>query len=363
MNNQLWASAGRSRPKRLLTVLMCLLLTVMMMPVAAAAQLQDEEGGSKSLQLIFKDGELALSGVRFDFYQISGKASETESEAQNAQSGSQDRAEEAAAAFVQAQGIQPVFSGTTDENGQLLVPELKAGSYLISGEEKTLDHVKYVPQKSVVNLEAAGTVDDAGGTDPVVVSVKFTKEAAQQDAAPDAQKSGDSDPAEKNRSDNSGESGADADSNPADDPDDQPAEVTKMDSSDASAEKVTIAVDKIWVHDGNSASAKPDQATVNLKGSDGTELKETISGNGSCSFKDLPVTDKDGKTITYTITETAVADYATAMASGSKTTSEAIAKAQESAVKANADTVITAVKAATDNQITLTKDQAELLLS
>ena len=109
MNNQLRASAGRSRPKKLLTVLMCLLLTVMMMPAAAAAQLQDEEGGSKTLQLIFKDGELALSGVRFDFYQISGKTSETESEAQDAQSGSQDHAEEAAAAFVQAQGIQPVL--------------------------------------------------------------------------------------------------------------------------------------------------------------------------------------------------------------------------------------------------------------
>ena len=78
---------------------------------------------------------------------------------------------------------------------------------------------------------------------------------------------------------------------------------------------VTVSGTKTWV-DGNNKYGRPDSITVNLTGKAGDETVVskskvvTASSNWTYEFTDLPEY-KDGKKITYTISENAVKDYDT----------------------------------------------------
>ena len=75
--------------------------------------------------------------------------------------------------------------------------------------------------------------------------------------------------------------------------------------------KTSIDVTKKWTDSGNKAGARPSKVTIYLLANGektGDELILTKENNWTGSFEDLPV-KKDGKTIVYTISEKAVANY------------------------------------------------------
>ena len=79
-------------------------------------------------------------------------------------------------------------------------------------------------------------------------------------------------------------------------------------------ETITVSGVKTWDDNDDEAKKRPSQITVNLL-ADGTQIKDTrvsadASGNWTYSFADLPAY-KDGKKITYSITEDAVLGYKT----------------------------------------------------
>ena len=99
-------------------------------------------------------------------------------------------------------------------------------------------------------------------------------------------------------------------------------------------EKVNIPVTKVWNDSNNQDGKRPQSITVRLL-ADGTEVDSktvTEADNWACSFSNLPKY-KDGKKITYTVTEDAVAGYTTAISGTTITNTHTPETTQASATK------------------------------
>jgi hypothetical protein len=79
--------------------------------------------------------------------------------------------------YAEIDGISPVASGKTDENGEAVFGNLEKGLYLISGESVTIDDVIYTPAAALVEISA-----DENGSYDLSVYPKF--ELNQPEPAP-----------------------------------------------------------------------------------------------------------------------------------------------------------------------------------
>ena len=168
------------------------LLAVTAFPITSFAWETDIDLSVKpSLKIEFKDGETALSGAEFDVFFVAkvdkfgnylpqmeflsfdiAKASRT-------QEGWRELSQ-SIEGYVYKEGIEPFFSGKTDSEGVLPVPETICGLYLIVGKPHSQGDYIYQAETAIVQLPCAKAETNEWNYD-ITVKPKYSFEPKEEE--------------------------------------------------------------------------------------------------------------------------------------------------------------------------------------
>lgn len=268
----------KKRISRWAAMLLCMVMLVSVCSVTAFAYERIDTGAGTSLTAYFTENGTGIPGASFKLYRVAdvsdavafdltGEFSGASVSLENIESASTwSELALTLSAYAGANGISPVQTGTTAENGSVSFSSLTVGLYLLVGDSVVVGDYSYAPTASMILLPTLQE-DDSWNYTPSV-DVKYTKTFV--------------------------------------------------------AEKQDVTVKKVW-NDG-SYDKRPDSVTIQLL-RDGT-VQDTVTlntANGwSYTWKDLTSTyeGKNGekKTYTYTVNETNIASGYTVAVSQNKTT-------------------------------------------
>lgn len=147
-------------PSLALALLIMLFATVQ--PLTAFADESEEEEYSLTVSFTADNGEIGVLGSEFKLYYAldyeAALAGDFARYAEEIEVGELATSEEVSAlantlaACAARDGLEPLMTAATDENGQAVFSDLEMGLYLVVGSSATVDGVKYTPMVSLVKI-------------------------------------------------------------------------------------------------------------------------------------------------------------------------------------------------------------------
>lgn len=168
-----------SRTKKFSCILLCVLMTFMLLPVQVFAAGIIELDQDVTLKVTYKDDSTPIAGAEFDLYRVADvdayaysvfTLTETFKKSgvsvNNLDSSGWRNAANTLAGYVQLNGITPLDSGITDENGTLAFPSsknvsMKPGLYLVIGQKHTQKNIVYTAEPFLVSLPVLNEIENA----------------------------------------------------------------------------------------------------------------------------------------------------------------------------------------------------------
>ena len=155
--------------KNIITGLTMMILTVficvsMCVPICG----NSESDNGRSITLICRKGDTVLTGMQWKLYKVgqrsedgvvlTGEFADYPIDMSSITEENVEQKAKTLESYAVADGIQPLRSGGTDENGELVFGSLSSGVYLAVGKNLRVEHTVYVPSSLLLEANETDTL-------------------------------------------------------------------------------------------------------------------------------------------------------------------------------------------------------------